>query len=63
MEEYLKSIDSLESQLTGDFFSDLDIQQQIYDVKKQMAEMLGTTVDEIEEDFDLDCLSCGSRSR
>jgi hypothetical protein len=60
MEEYLKSIDSLESQLTGDFFSDLDIQQQIYDVKKQMAEMLGTTVDEIEEDFDLDCLSCGS---
>jgi hypothetical protein len=60
MEDYLKSIDSLESQLTGDFFSDLDIQQQIYDVKKQMAEMLGTTVDEIEEDFDLDCLSCGS---
>jgi hypothetical protein len=60
MEEYLKSIDSLESQLTGDFFSDLDIQQQIYDVKKQMAEMLGTTVDEVEEDFDLDCLSCGS---
>jgi hypothetical protein len=60
MEEYLKSIDSLESQLTGDFFSDLDIQQQIYDVKKQMADMLGTTVDEIEEDFDLDCLSCGS---
>jgi hypothetical protein len=60
MEDYLKSIDSLESQLTGDFFSDLDIQQQIYDVKKQMADMLGTTVDEIEEDFDLDCLSCGS---
>ena len=60
MEDYLKSIDSLESQLTGDFFSDLDIQQQIYDVKKQMADMLGTTVDEIEEDFDLDGLSCGS---
>ena len=60
MEAYLEQIEALESQLSGDLYSDLDIQQQIYELKKEMADAMGVSIEQIEEDFDFDCLSCGS---
>lgn len=54
----LEKIAELQATLTGNLLSDMDAQQEIYDLKK-------TLKPEIEEnpeldDFDGECLSCGS---
>lgn len=53
-----EQIEELKSMLTGDLFKDGDIQQKIYDLKKQLNPAI---VDNPELDDDLEeCLACGS---
>jgi len=50
-------INELKTQLTGDLFQDLETQQKIYELKKQLNPEI---VDHPELDEDDECLSCGS---
>ena len=53
-----EQITELKALLTGDLFKDGDIQQKIYDLKKQLNPAI---VDNPELDDDLEeCLACGS---
>ena len=53
-----EQITELKAMLTGDLFQDGDIQQKIYDLKKQLNPAI---VDNPELDDDLEeCLACGS---
>ena len=52
-----EEIEQLKGMLTGDIFKDGDIQQKIYDLKKQLNPEI---VDNPELDEDTDCLYCGS---
>jgi hypothetical protein len=53
-----EQITELKGMLTGDLFQDGDIQQKIYDLKKQLNPAI---VDNPELDDDLEeCLACGS---
>ena len=53
-----EQIAELKGMLTGDLFQDGDIQQKIYDLKKQLNPAI---VDNPELDDDLEeCLACGS---
>ena len=57
METIEQQIIALKSQLTGDLFSDIETQQKIYELKKQ----LNPTIEYApEQDDDDDCLYCGS---
>ena len=49
-------IDALKVQLTGNLFEDMELQQQIYELKKQLNPAI---VENPELDDDI-CLSCGS---
>ena len=60
-EEQLKQkIDELRSTLTRDLFADMETQQEIYDLKKQLSALQGITIEEYESNDDSECLSCGS---
>jgi hypothetical protein len=52
-----KDIDSLRMQLTGDLFKDGEIQQKIYELKKELNPRIE---EHPEEDTDDGCLNCGS---
>lgn len=52
-----EQIQELKGKLTGNLFEDGEIQQQIYDLKKQLNPNI---VDNPEEDDDEGCLYCGS---
>jgi hypothetical protein len=54
--QILEEIESYKKLLTGDIFADGDIQQKIYDLKKQLNPAI---VDNPELDDDI-CDSCGS---
>ena len=47
----------LKARLTGDLFADMDLQQEIYELKVQLNPEI---VENPELDDDEDCLSCGS---
>jgi hypothetical protein len=49
-------IQELKDKLTGDLFKDMDIQQEIYELKK----LLNPEIEEHPELDDDECLSCGS---
>ena len=56
--EIVDKIAGLQASLTGNLFEDMEVQQEIYELKKSLKP-------EIEEspeldDFDGECLSCGS---
>jgi hypothetical protein len=57
METIEQQITALKSQLTGDLFSDIETQQKIYELKKQLNPAIKHTPEQDEED---DCLYCGS---
>ena len=57
MDDLITQIAELKTQLTGDLFQDLEIQQKIYELKKQLNPEI---VDYPELDEDDECLSCGS---
>jgi hypothetical protein len=55
--EIKSKIAELKTKLTGNLFEDMELQQEIYELKK----MLNPRIEEHpEEDQDDDCLSCGS---
>lgn len=56
-EEIRREIEDLRALLTGDIFQDGDIQQKIYELKKEINPRI---VDHPEEDDDEGCLNCGS---
>jgi hypothetical protein len=57
METIEQQITALKSQLTGDLFSDIETQQKIYELKKQLNPAIEHAP---EQDDDDDCLYCGS---
>ena len=57
METIEQQIIALKSQLTGDLFSDIETQQKIYELKKQLNPAIEHAPEQDEED---DCLYCGS---
>ena len=60
-EQELKSkIDQLRSTLTGDLFGDMETQQEIYELKKQVSALQGITIDEYDANDDYVCENCGS---
>jgi peptide deformylase len=57
-EQQIKNqIEEYKKLLTGDLFADGDIQQKIYDLKKQLNPRIE---EHPEEDDDEGCLNCGS---
>jgi hypothetical protein len=56
-EEIRTQIEEYKKLLTGDLFADGDIQQKIYDLKKQLNPRIE---EHPEEDDDEGCLNCGS---
>lgn len=60
MEELKQKIDELRSTLTGELFADMETQQEIYELKKQLSALQGITIEEYEANDDSECLSCGS---
>lgn len=56
-EEIRAQIEEYKKLLTGDLFADGDIQQKIYDLKKQLNPRIE---EHPEEDDDEGCLNCGS---
>ena len=60
-EQELKSkIDELRATLTGDLFADMETQQEIYELKKQVSVLQGITIDEYDANDDYFCENCGS---
>jgi len=57
MEAIEQQIAALKSQLTGDLFSDIETQQKIYELKKQLNPQIERAP---EQDNDDGCLYCGS---
>ena len=57
METIEQQIAELKSQLTGDLFSDIETQQKIYELKKQLNPAIEQAP---EQDDDDGCLYCGS---
>ena len=56
MEKIKSKIEELKNKLTGDLFADLEIQQEIYDLKKILNPEIANNP-ELDDD---ECLSCGS---
>lgn len=57
MEQIEQQITALKAQLTGDLFSDIETQQKIYELKKQLNPEIESHP---EQDDDDGCLYCGS---
>ncbi|MTI22936.1 hypothetical protein E1176_18035 [Fulvivirga sp. RKSG066] len=57
-EQLLSEIEALESQLVGDMMKDMDTQEKIFDLKRQLNEMESPTVRP--DDSDFECIGCGS---
>ena len=60
MEKLKLKIDELRSTLTGDLFADMETQQEIYELKKQLSALQGITIEEYEANDDYACENCGS---
>lgn len=59
-QEFKKKIDELRGMLTGDLFTDMETQQEIYELKKQLSALQGITIDEYDANDDYVCENCGS---
>lgn len=60
-EQELKAkIAELRATLTGDLFGDMETQQEIYELKKQISVLQGITIDEYDANDDYVCDNCGS---
>jgi hypothetical protein len=61
MEEQLKTkIDELRATLTRNLFEDMETQQEIYELKKELSALQGVTIEEYEANDDYICENCGS---
>lgn len=59
-QEFKKKIDELRATLTGDLFADMETQQEIYELKKQLSALQGITIEEYDANDDYVCENCGS---
>jgi hypothetical protein len=60
-EEQLKTkIAELRATLTGDLFGDMETQQDIYELKKELSALQGITIEEFDANDDYVCENCGS---
>jgi hypothetical protein len=60
-EEQLKTkIAELRATLTGDLFGDMQTQQDIYELKKELSALQGITIEEFDANDDYVCENCGS---
>lgn len=58
-EEQLKTkIAELRATLTGDLFGDMQTQQDIYELKKELSALQGVTIEEYEANDDYICENC-----
>lgn len=55
-----EQIKALQSRLTGDLFNDCELHNEIYRLKQQLALEEGLTIEQVDEQDDYECLSCGS---
>ena len=55
-----EQIKALQSKLTGDLMNDCELHNEIYKLKQQLALEEGITIDQVDEQDDYECLSCGS---
>ena len=53
-------IKELQSKLTGDLMNDCELHNEIYKLKQQLALEEGITIEQVDEQDDYECLSCGS---
>lgn len=58
-EEIKTEITALEGQLVGDMFQDMDLQEKIYSLKRQLDEFEAPTK-ERPDDSQFECIGCGS---
>ncbi len=59
-QELITKIAELRATLTGDLFGDMETQQQIYELKKELSVLQGITIEEFEANDDYICENCGS---
>ena len=55
-----EQIKALQSKLTGDLMNDCELHNEIYKLKQQLALEEGITIEQVDEEDDYECLSCGS---
>ena len=55
-----EQIKALQSKLTGDLMNDCELHNEIYKLKQQLALEQGITIEQVDEQDDYECLSCGS---
>lgn len=55
-----EKIKALQSKLTGDLMNDCELHNEIYKLKQQLALEEGITIEQVDEQDDYECLSCGS---
>lgn len=55
-----EKIKELQSKLTGDLMNDCELHNEIYKLKQQLAKEQGITIEQVDEQDDYECLSCGS---
>lgn len=55
-----EQIKALQSRLTGDLMNDCELHNEIYKLKQQLAVEEGITIEQVDEQDDYECLSCGS---
>jgi hypothetical protein len=53
-------IAELKKKLTGNLYEDIEVQQEIYELKKIIASEKGLLDEELEDFLDEGCLYCGS---
>jgi len=59
-EQLTTKIAELRATLTGDLFGDMETQQEIYELKKQLSSLQGITIEEFDANDDYVCENCGS---
>ncbi len=57
-QELITKIAELRATLTGDLFGDMETQQEIYELKKELSALQGVTIEEYEANDDYICENC-----
>lgn len=57
--EIKEQIKALQSKLTGDLMNDCELHNEIYKLKQKLALEEGITIEQVDEQDDYECLSCG----
>lgn len=57
-EQLTSKIAELRATLTGNLFEDMETQQEIYELKKELSALQGITIEEYEANDDYICENC-----